>query len=269
MPTTNARKHVIPTGTEASFSRATIFTTFGNSIRDVVPVANTTERTSVVSALNTAGQGPTSARPLVIYRHDAPGLHRLEYTVDGTVFLPASGVLRFATKSAADTWATSNSGYLSVGDVCFVANVRHRWDGAAWRPRILGQVVRSTTATTFPSSGYTNVSTNTLWSASIANGIDAYNNGWTIPATGRYWVTYEIRATGSFLAGVAKNYTSGTPAIFGATTAPAVQGIAHSTVSAPYQFAAGDVLTLHLLAATGDPSWATSIGLFAVEWAGD
>ncbi|MEV7827496.1 hypothetical protein [Microbacterium enclense] len=132
MPTTNARKHVIPLGAEASFSRATIFTTFGNSIRDVVPVATVTERTSVVNALTSAGQGPTSARPLVVYRHDAPGLHRLEWTVNGTTWLPSSGILDFASKAAADSWASSNPGMLSRGDEASIPNARLFWDGAKW-----------------------------------------------------------------------------------------------------------------------------------------
>lgn len=133
MPTTNARGHVIPTGTEASFNRNTIFSAFGNSIRDIVPVANTTARASLVTTLTNAGQSPSAARPLVVYRNDAPGLHRHEYTIDGNVWLPLDGVMFFASKSAADSFATSNGSLLTIGDEARVGRVRYEWDGTAWR----------------------------------------------------------------------------------------------------------------------------------------
>ncbi|MDR7189789.1 hypothetical protein J2Y46_002615 [Microbacterium sp. BE35] len=132
MPTTNARKHVIPSGTDASVSRDTIFKEFGESIRDVVPVANTTARATLVSDLTAAGEAPSSTKPLVVYRHDAPGLHRLEYTVDGTVWIPSSGVLAFASTGARDTWTTSNSAYLASGDRCRIGVDEYRWTGSAW-----------------------------------------------------------------------------------------------------------------------------------------
>lgn len=132
MPTTNARGHVIPTAAEASFGRGVIFTSFGNSIRDVVPVANVTERTSKVNALTSAGQAPSSTKPLVVYRQDAPGAHRIEWTINGTTWIPSSGILDFASKAAADSWASSNPGMLSRSDECTIPNARLFWDGAKW-----------------------------------------------------------------------------------------------------------------------------------------
>lgn len=132
MPTTNARGHVIPAGTETSFNRATIFNTWGNSIRDIPAVANTTERAQLVSALTTAGQAPSSTKPLYVYRADAPGLHRIEYTQDGSVWVPASGTLRFTDDAARDSWTTSNSGLLGVGDLCMSGGVPQEWLGTAW-----------------------------------------------------------------------------------------------------------------------------------------
>lgn len=128
----NARKQTIPAGSDTTVSRDTIFKDFGNSIRDVVPVANTTERTQLVVDLTAESQAPSSTKPLVVYRHDAPGAHRLEWTVDGTVWLPASGVLRFANDTDRNSWTTSNSGYLSTGDICFSNNIAYRWSGTAW-----------------------------------------------------------------------------------------------------------------------------------------
>lgn len=130
MPTTNLRKHTIPSGADKSFNRATIFEAFGNSIHDIVPVANTTERAQLVAALNAKGAGPTAANPLVVHRADAPGLHRIEYSADGTVWL--SDVLFFTTKDAADSFAASNGGLLTVGDECQAGSMRYAWSGTAW-----------------------------------------------------------------------------------------------------------------------------------------
>lgn len=126
----NARKHRTPTGSEASISRATIFDTFGNSIHDVVPVANATERSQLVTSLTAAGQAPSAANPVVVFRADAAGLHRTEYTTDGSVWVPTSGVLRFASVSAMDSWGTANGGLLTVGDRAFAADLEHRWNGS-------------------------------------------------------------------------------------------------------------------------------------------
>lgn len=129
----NARQHTIPAGSDTSVSRATIFQAFGNSIHDVVPVANATARAALVSDLDAAGQDVTSTNPLVVLRGDAPGLHRLEYSYDGSVWLTASGRLAFASKSAADSWATANGSLLSMGDECWVGSANYAWDGTAWR----------------------------------------------------------------------------------------------------------------------------------------
>lgn len=132
MPTLNARKHTIPSGGDQSITRATIFEAFGNTIHDVIPVASATERTQVVNALVTKGAGPSTANPVVVLRADAPGMHRLEYSTNGTVWLTSSGVLFFATKALADSFGTANGGLLSVGDECRVGSARYTWSGTAW-----------------------------------------------------------------------------------------------------------------------------------------
>jgi hypothetical protein len=134
MPTQNARKHTIPTGAETSVTPETIFETFGNSIRDVVPVANVTERSLLVQALTNAepSQAPTAARPLVVLRADAPGLSRIEYTTDGSVWIAVTGLIRFASKSDADSWALSNGALLSGSDRALVNGVPYVWSGTAW-----------------------------------------------------------------------------------------------------------------------------------------
>lgn len=131
MPTTNTRKHIIPLESEASFNRDTIFNDFGNSIHDVVPVAGTSARASLVSAMSPV---VSATNPLVVARADAPGLHRIEASFDGTVWLPASGILRFTTEAAANSWALSNNAYLTAGDRCFAGGSEYVWQGGStWK----------------------------------------------------------------------------------------------------------------------------------------
>lgn len=132
MATTNLRKHTIPAESDTSISRATIFETFGNSIRDVIPVANVTERALVVSGLAGAGLAPSVSNPVVVYRADARGLHRVEWTTDGLVWVPASGVPSFASKADADAWGSANASLLTVGDRAMIAGVESTWLGSSW-----------------------------------------------------------------------------------------------------------------------------------------
>lgn len=146
----NARKHVIPAGTETNVTRETIFETFGNSMHDLIPVANTTERAQAVLDLVAAGVGPSSTNPVVVVRGDAPGLHRIEYSYDGTVFLPASGVLQFASLAAATSWATANPGLLITGDRCRINGADYEWAGA-WYPVGMRAVLSAASSTSVAS----------------------------------------------------------------------------------------------------------------------
>ena len=187
----NARKQTIPAGSDTTVSRATIFEGFGNSIRDVVPVADTTARAQLVTDLTAAGQAPSSTKPLVVYRHDAPGAHRLEWTADGTVWVTASGVLRFANDAARNTWTTSNSAYLSTGDICFSNNLPFRWTGTVWVAASWQAVTvsaRKTTSTAITATTMTNVLTVAL-PASAPPGIYqvlAFSTTWSGSATSHF-----------------------------------------------------------------------------------
>jgi hypothetical protein len=128
----NARKHTIPGPGDTSISRATIFETFPNTINDIVPVANATERAQVVAALVAAGVGPTTTKPLFVSRADAPGLYRLEVTFDGTVFMPVAGGLRFTDVAAANSFGTAYPGLLNSGDRARVGSAWYVWSGSAW-----------------------------------------------------------------------------------------------------------------------------------------
>ena len=158
------------------------------------------------------------------------------------------------------------------GRTYFSTDTNIEWldNGTTWVVKwanIRGNVNRSGTATTFPAS-YTNVSTNTFWTANVAQGITAYNNGWTAPIAGRYLIGLEIRADNSFLCGISVNYSGTSPTLFGVSTQPPVQNVAASTVSFTKKLAAGDVIRPYMLAASGTPAWIPSVGFFSIEWVG-
>lgn len=132
--------------------------------------------------------------------------------------------------------------------------------------RIIGRVNRSATASTFPSANYTNVGTNTFWVNNTAEGIAAYNGGWTIPETGWYSVSYEMRANGGFVSGVSVNYTSTSPLLFLAATSGTIQTVAAATVTGSMKLNKNDVIRPYLLASSGNPSWVPNVGFFSLEW---
>lgn len=104
------------------------------SINDLVNVANATEAGQVATAVAAGGQ-TLASDPVLVTRLDARGLHRAEYSYDGSVWLPFSGLLSFANDSARDTWTTSNSALLSVLDRCISNSIEYFWSGSAWLPR--------------------------------------------------------------------------------------------------------------------------------------
>lgn len=83
MPTTSAEKIRTPAGGDF-YAISTDLRLMGESIRSIVPVANTTERDAVVSAMTAASRPPTTSNPLYVHRDDATTGMKLEYTVDGT-----------------------------------------------------------------------------------------------------------------------------------------------------------------------------------------
>lgn len=102
------------------------------SINDVVPCANATEQEQIGSGLASTSYPVGPSRPLTTVRADARPLHQVEVSRDGTVFVPTSGVLMFASTSARDTWTSANSGLLSTGDLCVIGALQYRWDGSGW-----------------------------------------------------------------------------------------------------------------------------------------
>lgn len=139
---TDAKKHdTIAAGEAPTRARlaASIF-----SINDIIPVANATEANQVASAVAAAGQ-VLASDPVFVSRADARGLHRIEYSFDGTTWIPASGVLTFASKSAADSWATANSSLLVSGDICIIGGAEYVWTGTAWGGKGVLSISRAAT----------------------------------------------------------------------------------------------------------------------------
>jgi len=126
---TDVKKHTSIAAGEVP-SRASLASSI-LSINDIIPVANATEAGQVATAAASAGQVLSSA-PITVSRADAPGLHRIELSTDGTNWRPASGVLHFTNDTARDSWTTTNSALLSVNDVCVSNGFNGYWNGSAW-----------------------------------------------------------------------------------------------------------------------------------------
>lgn len=177
------------------------------SVNDVIGVADLTERAQLVNALNSAGIGPSATRPLVVFRANAPGLHKLESSVDGTIFTPASGVLQFATKGDADAWGASNGSYLSTGDTCVAGGRTYTW-AAGWYPLV--PTIDLITGSVIAASGSVNVNS---WYAPGTGGssmdsgfaYDASTGDVTCQRAGRYSVDARI-AVGAAASGAAQFY---------------------------------------------------------------
>lgn len=147
-----------------------------------------------------------------------------------------------------------------------------RHDGVSFKlvnARVYGRVNRSATATTFPNS-YTNISGNTFWTPDVAQNIAPYNNGWVVPVSGQYLIELEVRATASFVSGVAigdQPPAPATPTLYLIDTPSPVQSVAAATSMGTRYLAQGDVVRPYLLAASGTTtSWYPNAGSFGIRW---
>lgn len=102
------------------------------SVNDIVPVASATERSQLVTALDSTDFPVGSGRPLTVARADARPLHQVEISRGGA-FVPVSGVLSFSSKASMKTWTDANSSMLTPGDRCVTPDMDFRWTGEAWR----------------------------------------------------------------------------------------------------------------------------------------
>lgn len=135
---TDVRKHTVPAPGDAPRRQAIL--DLGLSIRDVIPVANTTARSQLITAMGAAGQGPSASNPVLVFRADATAGLNHEYTTDGTTWR----VLR-----AVDTgWVDISSGLASgfTGAV----QVRNLNDMITVRcSNVVGAFPEKSTSTTF------------------------------------------------------------------------------------------------------------------------
>lgn len=229
------------TPTRAAFAAAVL------SISGVVPATNATDQAQIVSGLASTAYPVGSTRPLTTTRGDAPALHQVEVSRDGTVFVPQSGVLHFASDSARDTWTTSNSSLLVAGDRCVSASVEFAWNGTVWVWSGVGGahwVARRTTA-------YTLTVGDLAWDNTLLEGALA---GWstsdwttftcTVPGVWALTAACAVATTAATYAGVKFMKNGSDLALYpwvSSTTA-----VTAGVVSGAFRFTVGDTLKVNL-----------------------
>jgi hypothetical protein len=140
--------------------------------------------------------------------------------------------------------------------------------------RVRGRVSRSNNPSSFNGDSYGNASANANWTPDTNVGLDAYDAGWRVPVAGRYLVSFEMRASGAFLAGFSVNYSGTAPALVGMQTATPVQNVAATAVATPVWLNAQDIVRPYVLAPSGTTLnllRATDVGgggHFSIEWVG-
>lgn len=193
------------------------------SINDIIPVSGGTEANQVAAAVAALGQN-LATNPVFVSRADARGLHRVEYTYDGTTWLPASGVLSFASKGAADTWASANSTLLTFGDTAQLSNATLEWNGTKW---IGGAPVAPTFTGIYSSSGSVPVQVSIV-------GQRAYVKGVVVTGGGVNFVlgtAYTLGAAGAIPAGFRPAETRTFACSANATALAAVSFLADGSIT--------------------------------------
>lgn len=156
---TDVRKHTVPAAGDAP-SRSAILD-LAKSIRDVIPVADTTARGQLITDLTTAGIGPSTSNPVFVFRADATVGREVEYTTDGSTWRVfqagvrpniASGTV-VITPSAANT-PTSGTISFPVGLFASAPNVVVGQAGATPGTAVTGCSVDNATITTSGATVY-------------------------------------------------------------------------------------------------------------------
>lgn len=184
----------------------------------------------------------------------------------------AGGVVpvRNLTERDAGTWLESQV----VWDIS--TDIEWTHDGSTWNApygSYLGRAVRASNTPTVANASFTDLSTTANWSttstAGMVKNFASYSNGWTIPASGVYEVSYSIASSAGvgLLVGITVNDSS---VVVGdlkfSSVASVVQSVASTTVTGQSYFAANDVIRLYALAASGTPALNASQGHFSVTW---
>ncbi len=136
---------------------------------------------------------------------------------------------------------------------------------------IFGRMNRANTPVTLNTTAWVDLSANANWAADTRRGgLAAYNNGWIIPRAGRYEIKSELRASGAFATAISVNKPApATSEVKFAQSAAVVQGvIAFASSSGDDLFAAGDVVRLFAITATGNPIVEALRGYWSIKWLG-
>lgn len=161
------------------------------------------------------------------------------------------------------TERTAQTG-MQAGDMGYQVDTgtQYRHAGGAWVPS--PQALIATRTSTTPAVGaasFANLSANANWTG------PGYSNGWTIPTSGNYLVSWSIEVIGQpAVAGISINNAS--PAsgsdLALLSSAPVVQGGAFLGQSSLVTFSAGDILRLFAITGSGSATLRASQGRFTL-----
>lgn len=115
---TDARNHTVPAASGHP-ARADILS-LALGIRDLIPVANTTARAAVITAMASAGVSVSTSNPVFVYRADARPDSAIEVTTDGTTWktiVIGTGLQTFTPAlTASGTNPTMGTGATAAGE---------------------------------------------------------------------------------------------------------------------------------------------------------
>lgn len=182
----------------------------------------------------------------------------------------AGGVVDFNTKAELDLWTDAPPNQRARVLATLVEYVR---SGGVWKSGdVSARAVRAAITVSVASADYTNVSANANWSTAApvgeAEGFSAYANGWTVPVSGVYELSWALATTSTSLVGgitVNKsslvNYTD----FKAIDSAPLSGGLCGAGASEPVYLVAGDVLRLYAIAGSGTATLAANLGHFSAR----
>ena len=176
--------------------------------------------------------------------------------------------VRSLTERNAGTWLESQK----VWDIS--TNIEWTYDGSAWdapHGSFIGRAIRDSNTPTIQSASFTDISTTANWITTgqgAAKGFAAYSNGWTIPVTGTYEVSYNVMTAAGCFMGITVNDSSvaaGTE-LEAVSSAATVQSSAGHYASIQLELTAGDVIRLFAITTSSTTTAFASVGHFTVTW---
>lgn len=172
----DVRKHKVPSGAEAPRRQAIL--DLGLSIRDVIPVANTTERAQMISDLTAAGVAPSATNPVLVYRADATAGFELEYTINGSTWRVLAATDR----------STATSGIITAASGWDIASQQGRkQDGTAYISVLFTRTGGTITVGTNGDITNTQLATlTTAWQRASGANINLSHDGFTGPIASGY-----------------------------------------------------------------------------------